>query len=117
MTRAMTRQPGFLISVAALLALTSLAHAQRSPYDTIKSAPQFAIGGVGYSGVITSEELAMRKLQLTVREYKAPSEPYPHGSPVINRMDGCIQHPEAVSDTVEWIDKWAVKIKSWEKKP
>jgi hypothetical protein len=24
-------------------------------------------------------------------------------------------HPEVVSQTVEWIDKWAVKIKSWEK--
>jgi len=56
------------------------------------------------------------KLRLTVRDDEALSEPYRHASPVINRMDGCIQHPEAVSDTVEWIEKWAVKIKSWEKK-
>jgi hypothetical protein len=54
--------------------------------------------------------------QLNSRDYHALSQPYRHSSVVITREDGCIINQQAISDTVEWIDKWAVKIKSWEKK-
>jgi hypothetical protein len=54
--------------------------------------------------------------QLNSRDYHALSQPYRHSSVIITREDGCIIHQQAISDTVEWIDEWAIKSKSWEKK-
>jgi hypothetical protein len=134
-----------LTSVVVLLAVIGSGYAEPTAYETVRSAPRLAIGGVGVAGVTSSEELAMRKLrdnqrgdelrkllreatpagqmyalfalrQINARDYEELSEPYRHSSAVITRVDGCIIHPEVISQTVEWIDKWAVKIKSWERK-
>jgi hypothetical protein len=142
----MIHKENLLISVAAALVIVSSGYAEPSAFETVTSAPQFAIGGVGEAGVMTSTEVAMRKLrdgpraeeqlrkllreatpegkmyalfalrQLNSRDYHALSEPYRHSSVVITREDGCIIHQQATSDTVEWIDEWAIKSKSWEKK-
>ena len=146
MTRLTIRRRLVLTNVVGLLAVIASGYAEPTAYETVRSAPRFAIGGVGVAGVTSSEELAMRKLrdnqhggqelrkllreatpagqmyalfalrQINARDYEELAEPYRHSSAVITRVDGCIIHPEVISQTVEWIDKWAVKIKSWEKK-
>jgi len=143
---AIRRSSVFTGVVVALLAVIASGNAEPSAYETVRSAPRFAIGGIGVAGITSSEELAMHKLredqcgeeqlrkllreatpagqmyallalrQINARDYEGLSEPYRHSSAVITRVDGCIIHPEVISQTVEWIDKWAVKIKSWEKK-
>ena len=142
----LTMRRSSVTSVVALLAVIGSGYAEPTAYETVRSAPRLAIGGVGVAGVTSSEELAMRKLrdnqrgdeqlrkllreatpagqmyalfalrQINVRDYAELSEPYRHSSTVITRVDGCVIHPEVISQTVEWIDKWAVKIKSWERK-
>lgn len=146
MTRLTIRRSSVLTSAAALLAVIGSGYAEPSAYETVRSAPRFAIGGIGVAGITSSEELAMHKLredqcgeeqlrkllreatpagqmyallalrQINARDYEGLSEPYRHSSAVITRVNGCLVHPEVISQTVEWIDKWAVKIKSWEKK-
>ena len=144
MTHLTIRRSSVLTSVVALLAVIASGYAEPTAYEMVRSAARFAIGGVGVAGVTSSEELAMRKLrdnqpggeqlrkllqeatpagqmhalfalrQINARDYEELSKPYRHSSAVITRVDGCIIHPEVFSQTVEWIDKWAVKIKSWE---
>ena len=146
MTRLTIRRSSVLTSIVALLAAIASGYAEPTAYETVRSAPRFAICGVGVAGVTSSEEVAMRKLrdnqrgdeqlrkllreatpagqmyalfalrQINARDYAELSQPYRHSSAVITRVDGCVIHPEVISQTVEWIDKWAVKIKSWERK-
>jgi len=63
MARLTIRRSSVLISVAALLAVIGSGYAEATAYETVRSAPRFAIGGVGVAGVTSSEELAMRKLR------------------------------------------------------
>ena len=126
-----TASAKLLIALVGSIAVIGVGRAESDPYQTIKFASQFAIGGVGYAGVRTHEELAMRELrdyprgeeqlrnllrdatpagqmyalfalrQLNVRDYANLSEPYRHSSAVITRQNGCIVHEEAVPDTIE----------------
>ena len=59
----MTRLRRSIVVSAFFLALLSSASAEASAYNTVKSAPQFAIGGIGVAGVITPEELALRAIR------------------------------------------------------
>src|SRR6516165_476639 len=126
---AIRRSSVFTGVVVALLAVIASSNAEPSAYETVRSAPHFAIGGVGVAGITSSEELAMRKLrdnqrgeeqlrkllreatpagqmyalfalrQINVRDYAELSEPYRHSSTVITRVDGCVIHPEVISQT------------------
>ncbi len=135
-----------LIGLAASLLFMSVLSADASAYSTVRSARCFAIGEVGYAGVTTREELAMKAIRdspraqeelrkllkdgtpagqmyalFALRQRDGPdfavlARPYGRSTTCVERMSGCIGFAESMSDTVRWIDQWAKKLKSWEKK-
>ena len=135
-----------LITLAASLLLLSTAGAETSAYSTVMSARQFAIGGIGVAGVISKEELALRAIQdgpraeeqlrkllregtpagqmyalfglrqIDAADYAALAEPYRRNSKSVGRISGCNVYTESMSEVVRWIDQWARKLKTREKK-
>jgi len=127
------------------LFLLSPLRAETNAYSAVRSASDFAIGGVGVAGVMTREELAMREIrdsaqageqlrkllreatpagqmyalfalrQLNSTDYVALSAPYRQSSTIVPTISGCIVHTQRMSETVRWIDQWAKKIRTWEK--
>src|SRR6187455_1018279 len=119
------------VSVVALicfLALLNSGLAEARADDTVKSASQFAIGGVGVAGVITPEELALRAIrdgpnpeeqlrkllrdgtaagqmyalfglrQIKVTDYAALAQPYRQSSTPVRVISGCIIHTDPTSE-------------------
>ena len=135
-----------LIPSVCFLALLNSASAAGSGYETVKSAEQFAIGGVGVTGVISAEELALRYIrdgpdaekqlhkllregtpsgqmyalfglrQLRIADYAELAQPYHQSSQPVKVISGCTIHTDATSEVVRWIDQWAEKIRTWERK-
>ena len=138
----MKRQRRSIIASALFLALLNPVRAQASAYGTVKSAQQFAIGGVGVTGVITAEELALRAIrdgpnaeeelrkllreassagqmyalfglrQIKVADYAALAEPYRQSSKPVRVISGCTIHTDPISEVVRWIDQWAEKVRA-----
>jgi len=135
-----------IIASVCFLALLNSASAEASAYDTVKSASQFAIGGVGVTGVITPEELALRAIrdgpdaeeqlrkllrdgtpagqmyalfglrQIKVTDYAALAQPHRQSSTAVRVISGCNIHTDPMSEVVHWIDQWAEKVRTWERK-
>jgi hypothetical protein len=58
----MTRR-GALLAVAAIVIAAALARAEDTvAYETLRAAPRFAAGHVGYAGVTSREEAALHEL-------------------------------------------------------
>lgn len=135
----------FLLVSATVFSLVA-ASAEASTYSTVRSARHFAIGGVGYAGVTSEEELAMRTIrdgpraqeqlrrllkegtpagqmyalfalrQLSPPDYSALAEQFSRRSTSVPTISGCSVYTQQMSEAVQWIDKWARKIRTWEKK-
>jgi hypothetical protein len=120
------------------------AKTEETPYETVRTASHFAIGGVGVAGTITPEELAMRKIrdgpqseqqlrsliregtpagqmyalfalrQLKTADYVTLSAPYRQNSLSVPTISGCIIHTQTMSEAVRWIDQYAIKMRTWE---
>ncbi len=138
----MSRAAAIVISTLFLLSTT---HAETNAYSTVKSASDFAIGGVGVAGITTHAELAMREIrdgaqaaeelrkllreatpagqmyalfalrQLDVTDYAALSAPYRQSGTTVPTMSGCSAYTQRMSEAVRWIDQWARKMRTWEK--
>jgi hypothetical protein len=136
--------PGLFFVLAAEFSLTG-AQAEKMPYDTVKAASHFAIGGVGFAGITTPEELAMRKIrdgakaeaqlhqllrdatpagqmyalfalrQLDSADYAALSAPFRQSPRPVPTISGCIIHTQTMGEAVRWIDRYAREMLSWEK--
>ena len=132
--------------LAALFVLVSAGVAETSPYSRIRSAGQFAIGGVGITGVTSQGELAMRMIrdsplgeerlrrllgesspagqmyalfalrQLNPPDYSALAEPFRRRSTSVPTISGCFVYTQRMSEAVRWIDRWAKKMRATEKK-
>jgi hypothetical protein len=131
-----------VIGFIALQLLFGAVGAETSSYSTVLAARAFAIGGVGYAGVTTREEIAMRAIreskgaheqlrkllrdatpagqmyalfalrQLDAPDYSSLAEPFRHRSTPVLTISGCIVHTDSMSETVRWIDQWAKKIRT-----
>ena len=138
-----TRASLFLLFVL-LLAATNQARADAD--TILMTAEHFAIGGVGVAGTISPEEIAFREIrtrsdaparlrellrqaspagrmyalfglrQLEAPDYDSLAEPYRKSKTPIKHIQGCIISTEPTSTVVEWIDRYAREMKSWEKK-
>jgi hypothetical protein len=112
----------------------------------VKSAPAFAVGGVGYAGIKAQEELAvlqicagadaeqqLRKLlqeaspagqmyalfglrQIESPHYAALALPYRLRTDPVDRKSGCVGYSESMRESVEWIDHAFAKSPTSEKK-
>ena len=125
-------------AVILLLILTlSVSATQNKNYQVVKSARIFAIGGIGYAGVITDEETAFDALckapdaaeqfrrllreatiegqmyallglrQLHAPDYKAEADRYRKSTRQVNTGSGCEIGPEKVSYV---INEWVDKM-------
>jgi hypothetical protein len=143
--QAMISPRSLLIFLAAILLPCGVFGADRSAFDTVRSAGQFAIGGVGAAGITSPAELALRIIrdgpkadeqlrkllregtpagqmyalfglrQIDVVDYAALAQPYCRSTTPVQVMSGCILHTDPTSEVVQWIDQWAMKMKTWEK--
>jgi hypothetical protein len=144
-SRAMNIRCTLLLILAASFVLFSANAAEPSPYSRVRSARHFTIGGVGFTGVKSQEELAMRTIrdspraqerlrslleestpagqmyalfalrQLSPADYPALAEPFRSRSSPVPTISGCIIFTQRMSQAVRWIDHWAKKMRAWEK--
>lgn len=54
--------------------------------------------------------------QIDAADYAALAEPYRRNSKSVGRISGCNVYTESMSEVVRWIDQWARKLKTREKK-
>ena len=54
--------------------------------------------------------------QLNPPDYAALAEPFSRRSTSVPTISGCIVYTQRMSEAVHWIDKWARKLRTWEKK-
>ncbi len=140
------RVPGLGAAVVLTAALLVRgAQAEEPAYETVRAASHFAIGGVGVTGAITPEELAMRKIrdsaqagvqlrkllreatpagqmyalfalrQLDSADYSTLSATYRQSTLPVPTISGGIAHTQLTSEAVRWIDQYARKMAAWEK--
>ena len=124
------------VSLATVLLATS-SFASTSAYDEVRSAPMFAIGGVGVAGIISKQETAMRELlesrsgadllrkllreatpagqmyalyglrELDVKDYDTLAQPFRAKGVLVERAQGCLISKSPTSEIVQWIDRYA----------
>ncbi len=113
--------------------------------ECVKSASEFAIGGIGVAGTTTRAELALREIerekngaeqlrkilhegsaagrmyalfglrQLDTKDYESLAEPYRHSNVPVQRIQGCIITTDPTAEAVRWIDRYAKTIELREK--
>jgi len=141
-TRAMTITRTLLLIFAASFVLVSAGAAEAGAYSKIRSARHFAIGGVGFTGVTSQGELAMRTIrdspraeeqlrallnesspagqmyalfalrQLNPSDYSALAEPFRRRSTPVPTISGCFVYTQRMSEAVRWIERWAKKTRA-----
>jgi hypothetical protein len=130
-----------LFDVCIAFAVIATCRAEPSPYDTVKSAQWFAIGGIGITGVTSQEELAFRKIhaapdaapqlrkllsegtpagkmyalfglkQLDAPDYETVVKPFRESKTPVRRIQGCIVSMATTADIVQWIERYAEELK------
>ena len=114
-------------------------------YDSVKTAPEFAIGGIGVAGTISQSEVALREVrdgpraeeqlrkllaeatpagrmyalyglrQLDAADYDHLAAPYRSNHSRVKRIQGCMISEDETANVVKWIDQYAKKEREWEK--
>jgi hypothetical protein len=135
----------FVLILLTVCAATSTRAADGS-FDKVRQAQSFAIGGIGVTGIMSAEELAMREIrdganaheqltkllhegteagrmyalfglrQLGVPDYDVLSQPFRSSTKPVQRIQGCIISMATTAEVVKWIDQYAQQIRGWEKK-
>jgi hypothetical protein len=136
-----------LLATCLTFAVSLTVRGDANPYDAVKSARMFAIGGIGITGVTSDEEVALRKIrdapdaqeklrrllnegtaagkmyalfalkQLDTPDYDALAKPFRNSNVPLQRIQGCIISTAKTTNVVQWIDQNAQQIKSGEKSP
>jgi hypothetical protein len=131
--------------VLALL-ITGTFSAIAGGYESVKNAPEFAIGGIGVAGTLSPSELALREVrdgpraeeqlrkllnegspagrlyalyglrQLGVSDYDRLAEPYRSNHSRVKHIQGCMISEDETASVVKWIDQYAQQVRTWEKK-
>jgi hypothetical protein len=132
--------------ICIAFAIMASGRTELGPYDTVKSAQWFAIGGVGITGVTSQEEVAFRKIHaspdaepqlrkllsegtpagkmyalfglkvLGVPDYEMVAKPFRESKTPVRRVQGCIISMATTADVVQWIERCAGQMKAWEKR-
>jgi hypothetical protein len=144
---AQTSGPGLQATALVLaVGLLGTASARAGGYDSVKSAKEFAIGGIGVAGTLSQSEVALRELrdgpraeeqlrqllkdgtpagrlyalyglrQLNVSDYDRLAEPYRSNHSRVKHIQGCMISEHETADVVKWIDQYAKQTRDWEKK-
>ncbi len=132
-------------ALVLMFALAATASAAAGPYDSVRDAQEFAIGGIGVAGIVSKSELALREIrdgpqavdqlrkilndgtqagrmyalyalrQLGAPDYNRLAEPFRSSNVRVKRIQGCMISDAPVSEVVKWIDQYAGDIHTWEK--
>ena len=129
-----------------MMFLSAAVSALGGAYDSVKNAPEFAIGGIGVVGTLSPAELALRAVrdgpraeeqlrqllndgtqagrlyalyglrQLDVSDYEQLAAPYRSSHLRVKRIQGCMISEDETANVVKWIEQYAKQIHGWEKK-
>jgi hypothetical protein len=135
--------PTILILV---ISMTGVVSVLAGAYDSVKNAPEFAIGGIGVAGTLSPSEMALREVrdgpraeeqlrkllndgtqagclyalyglrQLDAPDYDRLAEPLRSNHSRVKRIQGCMISEDETANVVKWIDQYAKQIRGWEKK-